>query len=373
MRRLIVFILLILAADYAWTFSNSPVETGTTNPFFHHTFKPNLTVDLSNQGGIGNFTMRTNSLGFRDSEVRIVPIRTQKKERVVFIGDSFTAGLGLPWESTFVGKCAQHFPEFDVLNAGVSSYSPSIYFRKIKWIIDSGYELDHVVVYLDISDVQDEAVEYREDSNGNIYRRESPNHIDSQTTVDNCSKPELNFSITSREASHWIRVHFSFSDRLRLLAKKAAMSFYRENPEPQSAHVEAPKKLLRSYWTVDSQIPGYGDLGVDGGINKERLYMDRFNTLLQSRGIKLSVAVYPWPDQLDFDSERSRQVTIWEDWCKQNRCAHFINHFPDFFEFKSQHADWRQNLFFEGDVHYSERGNALVAGRLISTFEQSGS
>src|SRR5262249_32763549 len=77
-------------------------------------------------------------------------------KRFVFIGDSFTEGLGYPWEQTFVGLLSRSLGEAEILNAAVSSYSPTAYYIKIKWLLDEGYVFDHVVVLIDISDIQDE-------------------------------------------------------------------------------------------------------------------------------------------------------------------------------------------------------------------------
>jgi hypothetical protein len=45
----------------------------------------------------------TDSLGFKDASRRAVPDR----RRILFIGDSFTEGVGLPYEQTFVGLFAR--------------------------------------------------------------------------------------------------------------------------------------------------------------------------------------------------------------------------------------------------------------------------
>ena len=53
--------------------------------------------------------------------------------------------------------------KIEVLNAGVSSYSPIIYFKKIEYLIDKGFEFDELIVFIDISDIEDEATIYRSD------------------------------------------------------------------------------------------------------------------------------------------------------------------------------------------------------------------
>ena len=97
------------------------------DPVYHHTLTPKY--DGFDLWGPHRFRILSNSLGFRDASTRDVPLVADRK-RVVFIGDSFTEGIGLPYEETFVGRFARAFPELDVLNAAVFSYSPSIYYKK---------------------------------------------------------------------------------------------------------------------------------------------------------------------------------------------------------------------------------------------------
>ena len=57
---------------------------------------------------------------------------------MLLLGDSFTEGLGLPFEESFAGRLAARLAERDVevLNAGVVSYSPSIHHRKTQHLIE---------------------------------------------------------------------------------------------------------------------------------------------------------------------------------------------------------------------------------------------
>lgn len=107
----------------------------------------------------GGVPINTNSLAFRDSEVRYV-LKVAQSRRILLIGDSFTEGVGTEFENTFAGllqRAGQSRAEkVEFLNAAVSSYSPTLYYRKIKFLLDSGVTFDEVVVFSDISDVYDE-------------------------------------------------------------------------------------------------------------------------------------------------------------------------------------------------------------------------
>ncbi len=72
--------------------------------------------------GYKNYTVATDSLGFKSEKPQNTPMAS-KKFRVVFIGDSFTEGIGIRYQDTFVGRIAHTLSKrnIDVLNAAVSS------------------------------------------------------------------------------------------------------------------------------------------------------------------------------------------------------------------------------------------------------------
>ena len=78
------------------------------------------------------------------------------------MGDSFVEGLGLDYDETFVGLVDSMLREgeraIETLNAGVVSYSPKLYYLKLKGLVDSGLKIDQAIVFVDISDIQDEIV-----------------------------------------------------------------------------------------------------------------------------------------------------------------------------------------------------------------------
>ena len=121
----------------------------------------------------------------------------------------------------------------------------------------------------------------------------------------------------------------------------------------------------RSGWT----IPGFdvGDafkpLGVEGGIARAVQNMEKLSDLLASRGIALTVAVYPWPMQLALDDRDSRQVKIWRDFCVK-RCKTFIDIFPAFFARRDAAKDWYEQLYISDDFHFNAEGNRVIYGEL---------
>jgi hypothetical protein len=126
------------------------------HPIYDHSLKPN--ASWLDRYGPYEAPYFSNSLGFRDGRIREVALDSSRP-RVVLIGDSFTDGVGVPWEETFAGWLEKRLaPEgIDVLNAGCNSCTPILARIKLRhWIRDRGLRVDRVVLFLDLSDVKDE-------------------------------------------------------------------------------------------------------------------------------------------------------------------------------------------------------------------------
>jgi hypothetical protein len=151
------------ALDYAYTrFLCEKDRSGRiAHDDYHHGLMANF--EGYETWGRQRSKLYTNSLGFKDGKIRDVPAMTDTR-RILLIGDSFTEGVGLEFEQTFAGMlyaAGQKRPEkIEFLNAAVISYSPTIYYKKIKYLLDAGLKFDEVVVFSDLSDVQDEAIAY---------------------------------------------------------------------------------------------------------------------------------------------------------------------------------------------------------------------
>lgn len=128
--------------------------------YYHHGLVPNATAD-SARFGTAVYPIYVNSLGFRDARVRDVPLQrpANVRYRLLFIGDSFTEGLGVPWDSSFVGRVAHalRMDSVEVLNAGMIANSPVLFERKLRMYLSiSGLQVDEVAAVADITDLGDE-------------------------------------------------------------------------------------------------------------------------------------------------------------------------------------------------------------------------
>ena len=333
---------------------------GVPDPVRHHAFRPNCSAVYPWGGSWYEFS--TNSLAFRDEKVRVVPL-ADVKPRILILGDSMTEGM-LPWRESYVGRIAAHFPQYDFLNGAARSYSPSNYYNVAHFVLSHGYDIDEVIVFIDISDVQDEATFYHDKDASGAVSGPQPERY---------------------PISWWARTRMFIAGRL-FLSNHVLESverflvghgFYHLSTGPLGDAFD----MERGAWTyrkvneTANYYDGYSPLGVEGGIAREKEKMTRLWQELAGQDIPLSIVVYPHPAQVLHDTVESRQVRMWREWCS-GKCKRFISLFPAFLALKDQcppsHPGcWYLNYFVFGDIHYNANGNALAADVVTRSLEET--
>ena len=371
-RKLFLWSLVVSAAlflAFDWLYSAAILRSavaGNTqgfcfarDPVRHFAFQPNC--ECTRPWLRDSYKFYTNNLGFRDERIRDVPLAVFRP-RILILGDSAPEGM-TSWSDSFVGRVAANFPQYEFLNGSVEGYSPSNYLNTARMVLEKGIDIDEVVVFIDLSDVQDEAAFFHDkDASGAVG-------IAGQKYTKESWYSKLRLYV----GEHLLITNDAFQFFERNLVR---LGWY----HLELGHGGDEFDLERSAWTyrkVSEKEPyetGYAPLGVEGGIAREKAKMDLLWRGLQKRNVPLSVVVYPWPAQLAHDSTDSRQVRIWRDWC-EGKCKRFISLFPAFFAVKeqcpkSQPGCWYLSHFIFGDTHYNSAGDALVADVISKSLEQ---
>lgn len=309
---------------------------GRPHPIFHHTLAPKIQAFPTEWGPI-QYSMTTNSLGFKDRTARNVPLRSTKY-RILFMGDSFTQGPGLEYDKTFVGLIDEKVSSegSEILNGAAVSYSPAIYYLKTQYLLKNvGLWFNHLVVCLDISDIQDEAENYSIE-NGKVISQESL----IKAWIYDYSMIPRNILHTSIKIKNWI------------------------NQDPEFLRNDEDKyygiSLTRSLWTVNEEIyRRYGKIG----LTRARAHMDQLKKLVADFGISMTLVIYPWPDQIFHKDLDSLQVQFWKGWAKQSGVK-LVNLFPVFISLHEDPKRIISQYYIQGDVHWNDRGHRLVAEEL---------
>ena len=261
-----------------------------------------------------------------------------KEFDIAFIGDSFTEGVRVDYEDTFVGRIENKFDDLMIANLGVVSYSPSIYFTKLRHLLDSGYKFKRVIIYFDISDIYDDNRKYKLIDN-KISRKKSIILSNIQRTLKS-SFPFLAYSLKT--------VKDDVFKKTVTVNKCTYLDYCHE----------------KSSWTFNNKFFG------DKEINKSLDYMEMTYDLLQKNNIKMSIGIYPWPAQILYDNSQSKIVKLMDNFCF-NKCEFFFNNFTDFFS-EIPLADKEKIIskyYIEGDVHFNSLGNEKIFQNFVRTFK----
>ena len=255
-------------------------------------------------------------------------------------------------------KLRPTFRNMTFLNGGVAAYSASNYFNVARMVLAAGYQIDEVIVFIDMADVHFEAAFYRD--------------VDSSGAV---TGPRKEYRIVPwlTRLRLYIAGHLLITDDI-LEFSSGDSSLTATTTRSGAFDEEWAAWTYRKVNETDPFPAGYAPLGVEGGLAKEMVKMNLLWQELEKHNIPISVVVYPYPGQVIHDSADSRQVRIWREWCA-GKCKRFISLFPAFLAVKdecprTQPGCWYPKLFIFGDRHFSPAGNDLVAAAVIQSLTQ---
>ena len=86
----------------------------------------------------------TDEMGLRVSKSN--QNKNPDNKNIFVYGDSFTYGVGLEYEKTYVGLIEKRLENYNVYNFGVGSYSPSVYLYKLKQYLSRGVYPNKVLI-----------------------------------------------------------------------------------------------------------------------------------------------------------------------------------------------------------------------------------
>ena len=314
------------------------------HPIYNHGLVPNSSG--IEQFGPTKTLYFVNSGGFRDGRIRFVdPLR--QEPRILLMGDSFAEGVGVPWEETFAGRLAEDLTPrgIEVLNGAVASYCPSLVLARLRFLLKTEkYRVDLVVVFIDISDVEDELT-YEAQPDGGYRSKEASGFANSE------------FWTRDKKAMDWLEAYLEKNFTLLGALSRNLRQMWRRMGSPGGT-----PELKRATWP-DYRGPGEGLIAQ--GLDKARKSMDGVLALVKEHNTRLLVVIYPWLEQIDSGISPSRPETSWKQWCEVNSVP-LVNFFPLFLPMGK---DYEKKYCLKGDGHWNSEGHRKVAEVLLPHLE----
>jgi len=313
--------------------------------FYHHTLKENVKYYKATSFN-KYYTLCTDNHGFKYK----CGAKRSKNFDVAFLGDSFVEGVALSYEKTFVGIFEEK-KKASVANLGVTSYAPNIYLSKMKYLLKNNFKFNHVIVFIDISDLYDDNTFYKLNEDFSISEKNAK-----EKNLKRRKFLRYNFPLTN---------YYMFVIKMNNRINKEVPPLISKEP---IFNERASRKAKWTYQT-DDNLEGYQE-PVSKTQSQMISVMNKLYELLKKNNITLSIAVYPWPQQIKYDVVNSKHVEMWKNFCT-GKCFKFINYFPYFFEEKrkSSYLDVFKKYYFWNDVHFNEYGNKIIADKLTNVFK----
>ena len=373
-KKVLIFLLVFLTFDIVF-FSIVPSELKSKlynnrahrikSFYYHHDLRP--MASFYDLWGYERYKIYTNNLGFKDSSNREVKF---KKKNILFIGDSFTEGVGVKYEDTYVGLIERNLKtksnDIEVLNAGVQSYSTSIYLSKLYHLLErKKLPITDVVVVISGGDIFDDHYKYLDLNDDFIL-----NHVDQKNKYiikminffkSNTLTYQLITIITPPKViPERIKSIFSKKDLYTNYNQKEKNLFSISNDEIDQLEFLNHKDYAYLYSSIE--FNKWGKKAIDKSMSN----LKEIIKITAKKNINLNifylyepVLLLRKPNQIQFDY----LINSFKGLEKENVNVNFIKNI--YKEYKNSYEAYK-NLFFIKDIHWNKRGNAKVAKEILN-------
>ena len=278
--------------------------------------------------------------------------KTTGAKNILIFGDSFTFGVGLNYQDTYVGLLEKKIKEYNFYNFAVGSYSPTVHQYRLKQAINNQIIPNKIILFLDLTDVFDEGSS-RWNLNG---KNNKPSLIDDELFKTNNKKKDSfknkNFKL-SREFAALLNTS------LRILRSKTKNKY--RNDDQKTLGVKRSfqgqftytklSDLNKIFWT--EEIFKNGIIKIQDNINEISEIAKKYNS-------EFYLVVYPWAETLEDGEKEFNWSNFGKNLCLNNKCK-LIDTIPHFKKYKEKNNNWVNELYFVNDEHFNKGGAKFIA------------
>ena len=331
--------------------------------YYHHDLRP--MASFYDHWGYEKYQIFTNNLGFKDKNNRKINF---KNRNLLFIGDSFTEGVGIKYEDTFVGliesKLKEKNDNIEVLNAGVQSYSTSIYLAKIYYLLNiKKLPITDIVVVVSGGDIFDDAYKYLDVDENFIL-----DHVDHKnkiiiSLINFFKSNTLIYQLVSRITPPKVIPGLIKS----LFIKKNSLNYNeKENELLKISNDEISKMSFLylqdyNYLFSKDEFDKWGKNAIDKSINN----LKELAKIAEKKNINLNI-LYLYEPTIILREPDIAVLTYIKDSFKslETNSVRFFE-LNDYFKGYRDKYEVYKNLFFINDIHLNKKGNKLVFEEIL--------
>ncbi len=328
--------------------------------YYHHDFRPN--ASFVDQWGYNKTIINTNNLGFKDSEIRDV---TFKKKNILFIGDSFTEGVGLKFEDSYVGliseKIKKNNQDIEILNAAVQSYSPAIYLSKIYHLLErESIPITDIIIMVSGGDFHDDYFRYIDVDKNYIVIHEDPTNKYLIKLINFYKSQTLLYQFISRVTPIKkipILIKSTFFNDQQNLDKIEKNKISNE----EILNMNFLKNKDFQYFYDDKIFNEWGKTAILKSIN----FLKRTIEITSKKNIKVTILYAKEPNLILKKPNQKVLNFILTEFKKleqNNVNFYYINKYDSKYEDKFEKY---KNLFYINDNHWNKKGNKLVSEEIF--------
>ena len=331
--------------------------------YYHHDLRP--MASFYDHWGYEKYQIFTNNLGFKDKNNRKIDF---KNRNLLFIGDSFTEGVGIKYEDTFVGliesKLKEKNDNIEILNAGVQSYSTSIYLSKIHYLLNiKKLPITDIVVVVSGGDIFDDAYKYLDIDENFIL-----NHVDHKNKIvinliNFFKSNTLIYQVISRITPPKVIPGLIKS----LFIKKTSLNYdEKENKLLKISNDEISKMSFLylqdyNYLFSKDEFDKWGKNAIDKSINN----LKELSKIVEKKNINLNI-FYLYEPAIILREPDIAVLTYIKDSFKslETNSVSFFE-LNDYFKGYKDKYEVYKNLFFINDIHLNKKGNKQVFEEIL--------
>lgn len=263
----------------------------------------------------------------------------EKNNNIFVFGDSFTFGVGLEYKNTYIGLLEKNFMEYDFFNFAVPSYSPSVYLHKLNEMISKKIYPEKILVFLDISDVFDEATRWKFDRKKMEAKLLNDDIFKKNQKVD---FKEKNFKIL-KQISSIINTELRYFRNKQKIKKKIKTSV-------QGNFTYKDLDSLNSdFW--NKQKFNYG-------LTQINFVFNEIQKISSAQESELYLIIYPWVETLEYGQDNFNWSNFSKKLCNNN--CKIVDTIPNFIDYKKKNNNWMFELYFPNDEHFNKSGNKFL-------------